>query len=147
MSHGFTKEQVAELHQAFDSVDKNKDGRINVQELGDVMKQMGKNMPEKDLKALISRVDTDGDGTISFEEFLTAMEKYKKGSKEELQAVFRVFDQNGDGYITMDELKQGLSQMGETLSEEELNDMIRVADADQDGKVNYEEFLRVFLEK
>ncbi|MGZ7281845.1 EF-hand domain-containing protein, partial [Streptococcus pyogenes] len=85
------------------------------------MKQLGKNLPEKDLKALISKLDTDGDGKISFEEFLTAIEKYKKGHRAgELRAVFNVLDQNGDGYITVDELKESLSKLGESLSQEEL---------------------------
>lgn len=47
----------------------------------------------------------------------------------------------------MDELKQSLSKLSESLSQEELEDMIRVADVDQDGKVNYEEFVRVCIEK
>lgn len=78
MSHGFTKEQVAEFHQAFDRFDTNKDGHINVQELGEIMKHLGKNLPEKDLKALLSKFDKDADGTISFEEYLMLLEKYLK---------------------------------------------------------------------
>ena len=93
MSHWFPKEQVEEFHAAFDRFDKNKDGHISVQELGDVMKQLGKNLSEEELQALISRVDTDNDGTISFAEFLAAMAKYKRGStEEEMRAVFSVFD-------------------------------------------------------
>ncbi|NP_001008706.1 calmodulin 5 [Mus musculus] len=131
MSHGFTKEE-------------NKDGHINVQELGDVMKQLGKNLSHEELKALISKLDTDGDGKISFEEFFKSIKKYTK--EQELQAMFSVLDQNGDGYITVDELKEGLSKMGEPLSQEELEGMIHVFGADQDGKVNYEQFLSHYIE-
>ena len=49
MSHGFTKEEVAEFQAAFNRFDKNKDGHINVQELGDVMKQLGKNLSHEEL--------------------------------------------------------------------------------------------------
>ncbi|XP_008835071.1 calmodulin-like protein 5 [Nannospalax galili] len=149
MAHGFTKEQVDEFHTAFSRFDKNGDGHINVQELGDVMKQLNKNLSEEELKELISRVDTDGDGTISFDEFLAAMAKYASGgiAEKELRAVFSVFDQNGDGHISVDELKQAMTQLGEKLSQEELDAMIREADVDKDGKVNYEEFVRILSEK
>lgn len=150
MSHGFSKEQTAKFHEAFDRVDTNKDGKISVQELGEVMTQMGKNLSEEELKAVIAGVDSDGDGAINFEEFMGAMEKVKspsRGNEQELRAVFSVFDQNGDGHITIEELKQAMTQLGEKLSQEELDAMIREADVDQDGKVNYEEFVRILSEK
>jgi calmodulin len=49
-----------------------------------------------------------------------------------------LFDKNGDGYITVDELKGILANNGEKISDIELNDMIKDADIDGDGKINYE---------
>lgn len=49
----------------------------------------------------------------------------------------RVFDKNSDGYITADELKHVMSNLGEKLSDEEIGDMITEADLDGDGKVSY----------
>jgi calmodulin len=56
----------------------------------------------------------------------------------ELRESFRVFDKNGDGYITASELRQVMLTLGEKLTDDEVNEMIREADVDGDGKVNYE---------
>jgi calmodulin len=82
-----------------------------------------------------------GNGTIDFEEFQQMMLK-RGGSQsdqdEELKEAFRVFDKDGNGYISRLELKQVMSSLGEKLSEEELDAMMKEADIDGDGQVNFE---------
>ena len=48
-----------------------------------------------------------GNGEIDFEEFLSMMAKKMKetDSEEEIREAFRVFDKDGDGFLTMKELK------------------------------------------
>ncbi|CAF0728614.1 unnamed protein product [Rotaria sp. Silwood1] len=59
----------------------------------------------------------------------------------ELREAFRVFDQNGDGSITLSELRIVLDQMGLDPTEEELQDMIREVDEDQSGTISFAEFV------
>jgi len=56
---------------------------------------------------VINEVDADGNGTIDFPEFLTMMARKMKdtGSEEEILEVFKVFDKNGDGFISATELR------------------------------------------
>jgi len=56
----------------------------------------------------------------------------------ELRESFKVFDKNGDGYISASELRQVMFTLGEKLTDDEVNEMIREADVDGDGLVNYE---------
>merc|ERR1719261_223350 len=50
-------------------------------------------------RALFSAIDTNGDGIIDFEEFLTFVTHLKRGDVEmRRQLCFRVFDPNRDGY-------------------------------------------------
>ena len=51
---------------------------------------------------------------------------------------FQVFDKNGDGFISANELRHVMVTLGEHLSDDEIEEMIREADIDGDGKVNYE---------
>lgn len=53
-------------------------------------------------------------------------------------AAFKVFDLDGDGFITRDELKVAMEMIGEDITEEQLTQVIIMADTDHDGKINYE---------
>lgn len=65
--------------------------------------------------------------------------KVKEADKEqELREAFRVFDRNGDGFISAPELRHVMTNLGEKLTDEEVEDMIKEADLDGDGLVNYE---------
>lgn len=81
-----------------------------------------------------------GNGTIDFPEFLTMMARKMKDtdSEEEIREAFRVFDKDGNGFISAAELRHVMTNLGEKLTDEEVDEMIREADIDGDGQVNYE---------
>lgn len=85
-----------------------------------------------------------GNGTIDFPEFLTMMAKKMKDtdSEEELKEAFRVFDKDGNGFISAAELRHVMTNLGEKLTDEEVDEMIREADVDGDGQVNYQGKIR-----
>ena len=64
-----------------------------------------------------------------------------------LTASFRVFDKDGNGYISSAELRHVMTNLGEKLTDEEVDEMIREADIDGDGQVNYEEFVAMMTSK
>ena len=63
--------------------------------------------------------------------------------EEEIRKVFRVFDKNDNGFISFNELRRVLRNLGEKLSDEEVVEMIEEADLDNDGHINYEEFVDI----
>ena len=61
---------------------------------------------EEDWDKMVNAMDTDGDGKIDYTEFITAA--YNRElllSQQNLQIAFKMFDQDGDGTLSMDELK------------------------------------------
>ena len=135
-----TEEQIAEYKEAFSLFDKDGDGTITTKELGTVMRSLGQNPTEVELQDMINEVDTDRNGTLDFSEFLTMMARKTKEthSDEEIRQAFRVFDKDGNGFISAAELRHVMINLGEKLTDEEIDDMIREADTDGDGQVNYE---------
>lgn len=59
--------QVAECKEAFTLFDKDNDGCISTPELGTVMRALGKNPTEAEVRALAKEVDPDGRGVINFQ--------------------------------------------------------------------------------
>ena len=68
-------------------------------------------------------------------------------SEEELREAFKVFDKDGNGFISAAELRHVMTNLGEKLSDAEVDEMIREADVDGDGQVNYEEFVKMMVAK
>ncbi|KAF8081744.1 hypothetical protein N665_0869s0024 [Sinapis alba] len=138
---------TTEIKRVFQMFDKDGDGRITKKELNDSLKNLGIIIPEKELWQMIDKIDVNGDGCVDIEEFgelykTIMVEDEDEMGEEDMKEAFNVFDRNGDGFITVDELKAVLSSLGlkqgKTL--EECRKMIMQVDVDGDGRVDYMEF-------
>ncbi|XP_070538757.1 calmodulin-like [Ptychodera flava] len=151
MADQLSEEQIAEFKEAFSFFDMDGDGKITTKELGIVMRSLGQYPTEAQLRDMINEADADGNGTIDFPEFLTMMARKTKDTDSELEneirEAFRVFDRDGNGFISASELRHVMTNLGEKLTDEEVDEMIREADIDGDGQVNYEEFVKVMTPK
>ena len=143
-----SEEARAEYQEAFDMFDKDKSGSIDEEELGCVMRRLGHEMTDEELKQMVAKVDTDNNGEIDFDEFLAMMLAYNNagGKDNEMKQAFKQFDINGDGKISRDELKQTMKYLGADLTDEQVEDMIRQADMNEDGEVDFEEFKKMMSE-
>ena len=143
------------------------DGTVTAFELGTAMRSQGQNPTEAELKDMINEVYADGNGTIDFPEFLTMMVRNIVDLEAEIMEAFKLFDKNGDGYISTVELRHVMASLGALLlihprplvsvlrspflgqnpTEAELTDMIDEVDADGNGMVDYPEFLTMMVRK
>ncbi|KAK7181112.1 calmodulin [Paraphaeosphaeria sporulosa] len=140
---------VSEFKEAFSLFDKDGDGQITTKELGTVMRSLGQNPSESELQDMINEVDADNNGTIDFPEFLTMMARKMKDtdSEEEIREAFKVFDRDNNGFISAAELRHVMTSIGEKLTDDEVDEMIREADQDGDGRIDYNEFVQLMMQK
>mmetsp|Transcript_20601 Transcript_20601/g.83626 ORF Transcript_20601/g.83626 Transcript_20601/m.83626 type:complete len:154 (-) Transcript_20601:1806-2267(-) len=138
-------EKVKEFREAFALFDKDRDGSITIDELGGVMRSLDSTPSDEVLRMMISEVDADGNGSIDFAEFLTLMARKMKQSdgQDEILEAFKVFDKDGSGKISAEELRNVLLKLGENLTSEEATDLIKAADLNGDGEIDYEEFVKM----
>uniref|UniRef100_A0A1I8HQV7 Calmodulin n=1 Tax=Macrostomum lignano TaxID=282301 RepID=A0A1I8HQV7_9PLAT len=139
------------IGEAFNFFDIDHDGRITAGELHKVLKFLGTKVTENEVKMMIADVDSDGNGTVEFNEFLKMMKKYYRKNAHchtedaDMWEAFKAFDHNGDNYIDFAEIKKTMHFLGEEVSDEDVQSMINEADADNDGRINFEEFKKMML--
>merc|ERR1712083_296021 len=94
-------------------------------------------------KRMMSEVDEDNDGEISFSEFAAVWQrKILSVNDDYIKAVFNVLDRNSDGFVDAEELSDVL----DGVSKDDVQKMIAEVDTrggkdgKGDGKIDFQEF-------
>lgn len=142
---------AAEFKETFAMFDKSKSGSVLANELGPMLRHMGDNPTDFELRDLLMDIGVTDAKTQSFdeEEFLAmmAMKLSDNTTSEELLYAFKCFDADGSGYIDAIELQGALEQLGgedqhAKYTGTEISDLIKAADMNKDGRIDYEEFCK-----
>ncbi len=117
----FSQRQIADYKEAFEVIDKDKDGEISVKELKTCFNDLGLMAKENELKDMIA----EAGGALNFPAFLNMFANKLNGTDEEsvLFEAFKLLDTTGSGSLARDELKELMTQMGrpaDRLSENEV---------------------------
>ncbi|CAB3368217.1 troponin C, isoallergen Bla g 6.0101-like [Cloeon dipterum] len=138
------------LKKAFDAFDREKAGFISTDMIGTIFEMLGIQISDDEVEEIISEVDADGSGQLEFEEFclmssrfLGAEEEDPEAMRQELREAFRLYDKEGNGYITTDVLKEIFRELDNKITADELEQMIEEIDSDGSGTVDFEEFMEV----
>lgn len=102
-----TPEEIADIKGAFLLFDRNGDGVISGTELEMVLRALGERPSASEMARIIRKVDRDRNGSIDFQEFLAFMARkvsVRVYTRDDVLKAFLVFDRDGNGYITKDEL-------------------------------------------
>ena len=132
----------------FITIDQDQNGHIDRKEM---LELLGDEKAEH-LDFMMTLMDTNGKGAVSFTEFLEimALMMYNKGVTIRIATqFFRVIDKNKDGFICFDEIKTfyeitGKINVANNPTESEIDALVQSLDTDHDGKLNLEEFLTGF---
>lgn len=132
--------------------------------IGTILSMLGHQLDDKILAEIIAEVDADGSGQlgrklqnqlisktfliifffiIEFEEFVSLASRFlveedAEAMLQELKEAFRLYDKEGNGYITTDVLREILKELDDKITEDDLNSMIEEIDSDGSGTVDFD---------
>mmetsp|Transcript_28198 Transcript_28198/g.80098 ORF Transcript_28198/g.80098 Transcript_28198/m.80098 type:complete len:529 (-) Transcript_28198:67-1653(-) len=133
-------DKIQELRELFEALDTNGDGQLSIAELTGGLERSGLDLGGIDVKSTIAIMDGDFSGSIDYTEFLMATLDRKAFLTEDVMwTAFNVFDQNGDGKISMHELRNVLKAAN--VSSAGALEAMRAVDSNGDGTVDFDEFM------
>ena len=136
----FNQDQIQEFKEAFNMIDQNRDGFIDKEDLHDMLASLGKDPTDEYLEAMMN----EAPGAINFTMFLTLFGERLQGTDPEdvIKNAFGCFDEENNGVLHEDRLRELLTTMGDRFTDEEVDEMYREAPI-KNGMFDYLEFTRI----
>lgn len=137
------------MRKAFQMFDTTKCGFIDTVKISTILNTLGQQFDEGELQALIDEEDPEETGRVNFDGFANIASNFlieeedAEAMEKELKEAFRLYDREGNGYITTSTLKEILAALDDKLSGEDLDGIINEIDTDGSGTVDFDEFMEM----
>ncbi|MCO5584327.1 hypothetical protein L7F22_038251 [Adiantum nelumboides] len=133
------------LRTIFDMLDADMDGHVSFSDVAHHLVKLG--IADNSSEVVVQSVShkPSGNTSLDYESFASL---YKEGD-EELAEAFAMYDVDGDGFISCEELQEVLVRMGfnEGHDEHFCYLILQSVDANSDGKIDYFEFRQMMSPK
>lgn len=154
-----TKEQlISEFLSSFEGVKGNRDGIISRQEFFDYYTDLAMSTPSDDyfvqMMESVWQTSEDEENAVYKDKIrlLVGMMRQRllmvsNSSQEEfvLRKIFKDFDLNNSGAITLDELTAMLAKLGISVERKYVNGLMKALDTNQTGQLEFDEFSAFLL--
>lgn len=102
-----SKQERENIDKVFRAMDTNGDGKLDKAEIkAGYAEFFGKTISDEEVDEMFAKVDVDDSGAIDYSEFVVAsMNEKNLLSNNKLQSAFKMFDKDGGGSISTDEIK------------------------------------------
>ncbi|KRZ14650.1 Calmodulin [Trichinella zimbabwensis] len=141
------EETLAQCEEAFRGLDANGDGVVTAEDFSIKMLRLGIPHSVDELLHAVREIAGDGTEEVDFDALFPLMTCEVESDEErmELKETFKIFDRDGDGYITVEELKNVLDDLGDPVSDEEVLAILTSTDNDKDGLISFEGNICLFF--
>jgi Ca2+-binding EF-hand superfamily protein len=144
--NSFSQLEMEEVGETFDAIDTDRSGSLSRGELKDLLVRLGvKAWNDDDIARIVALMDTDGDGEIQRDEFLTwytvQAELDNLTVKEQAEEIFDILSNDDLEEITSYQFQKRVDALQMGLSAAEVGAILRELDRDGDGKVTVQEIV------
>ena len=122
------------MQRVFMRFDRDQSGSIDTGELVELLKSLGLQLSDSQLEAAKTLLDPDGDGSITWAEYIKWWERF------DVQRIFEQYDTDGGGDINGHELQLLCADLGVHLSKKEVRDALKKLDKDGSSSLSFDEF-------
>uniref|UniRef100_A0A6V0FMX7 Calmodulin n=1 Tax=Zooxanthella nutricula TaxID=1333877 RepID=A0A6V0FMX7_9DINO len=131
-----SQEQREVVEDNFKLLDRDKDGKLSIKEVGILFRAFGQNPTDEELAELLKPVPAAGLDVEGFCDFFR--KSYKVPTSEEaLVQAFQVFDLEGTGVISVEKFKEMLCSLGEPMPPDEVDKIMAEVEVDFAGQFSY----------
>ena len=136
------EENDLKIKKAFNKLDVNKDGSIDIEELFTYYKKIfpgiGKEKIMK-MRKFIESADLNNNGKIEYSEFLTILNVVRAEFDDKfLREIFDYYDYEKNGFIEAKDLKELFEDTN--ISDQQIHQILDEVDKNEDRQINFEEF-------
>lgn len=141
---------VEDLESLFSAYDEDHSGELEVDEVKELVAQMGTHLTDEEAANLFRVMDADGSGSVDFKEFATVILHQKQQNKhinyrELAEKMFAIFDQDGSGAVQAEEILEQMKKMGKNWDTEGIAFFLSQIDQDGGGIIEKHEFVDYIL--
>ena len=142
------EEMMSELRDAYTLFDQVGDGKIDGEQIPDLLRSMGLNPLGSDLKPV---TDEHRGSRVEFERFLGIYTQFRNKPepiREDFIEGFKCYDRDNSGTIDAGTLRGMLCFRGDSkLTEEEADELLAPIEDPKNGIVSYEEIIKLVMSR
>merc|ERR1712062_449795 len=131
-------DEIKCLKNCFDLFDAKKQEFLSADDLDEILRAMGFRPSKEELMDILAEICQLCAKFLVEDPDIETM-------KRELKDAFRIYDKNGEGFITMDTLRGLISELLSPLTPEELDGIIAELDEDGSGTMDFDEFCEMMM--
>jgi len=148
MAVKLSSEKMSELREAFMLFDYSKSGKIFARDIGPCIRSVGLKPSEAEVQSIVADVQQLG-GEVDLSTLVQLIHQKVSNPPverpEDLREIFRLYDKEGRGLVSVAEMRHLLTSVGEKLTDDEADQLLRMSGCVQSGMVQYDKFVQVIL--